>query len=411
MVLLDLAATEPPPRSGRPSAALLMGLANLPFGLWGGLFLVTAPQLLAAQGVPEPRIASITAAALVPSFAGFLLAPIVDVRFSRRAYAWVFGLATAVLAVLALVSVGQVERFAPLLVAGTVAAALYNIAVGGWLGDVVAKGDEAKLAAGFQIGNAAGFGLGAIAFITLVRALPPLPGAIAVGAIIAAPLALLLRVPVSRRDRLGLHESFLTLGRDLLALARRPLVRRAMLLTALPTCGFALSNTLTGLGNQFGASERFVALVAGPAVTVVGIGGALLVAPLVRRFSPGYAYLATGVAGAAFTAALFALPRVPWVLALGISGENGLQSVAFAIASTIIFRSIGEDNPLAATQYALLNAAVAFPVTYMQWVDGQAYGAGGLDGALLTDAALALTSALLLWPVVAFWRRRGERAF
>ena len=73
--------------SPRSLPAFVMGLGNLVFGLTGGLALVTAPQLLAAQHVPEPEIASITAAALVPTFACFLLAPVLDVRFSRRGYA------------------------------------------------------------------------------------------------------------------------------------------------------------------------------------------------------------------------------------------------------------------------------------------------------------------------------------
>jgi PAT family beta-lactamase induction signal transducer AmpG len=44
-----------------------LGLANLPFGLYGGLALITMPQLLAARHVPEPRIAAITAAAMIPT--------------------------------------------------------------------------------------------------------------------------------------------------------------------------------------------------------------------------------------------------------------------------------------------------------------------------------------------------------
>jgi hypothetical protein len=34
--------------------ALIMGLANLPFGMFGGVALMTVPQLLAARSVPEP---------------------------------------------------------------------------------------------------------------------------------------------------------------------------------------------------------------------------------------------------------------------------------------------------------------------------------------------------------------------
>ena len=84
--------------------ALIMGLANLSYGLYGGLTLLTVPQLLAARSVPQPLIASITAAAMIPTFCGFLLSPILDVRFNRRNYALSFGFLTAALAFVALVN-------------------------------------------------------------------------------------------------------------------------------------------------------------------------------------------------------------------------------------------------------------------------------------------------------------------
>ena len=63
-----------------------MGLVNLPFSISGTVLLITVPQLLAARHVPEPMIASITAFALIPGFAAFVVSPILDVRFSRRTY-------------------------------------------------------------------------------------------------------------------------------------------------------------------------------------------------------------------------------------------------------------------------------------------------------------------------------------
>jgi len=84
-----------------------MGIANLPFGLFGAVVLITVPQMLAAQHVAEPVIASITAAAMIPTFCGFLLAPLLDVRFSRRRYALVFGLLTSVAAWLALTNIAN----------------------------------------------------------------------------------------------------------------------------------------------------------------------------------------------------------------------------------------------------------------------------------------------------------------
>ncbi|MCI3131183.1 MFS transporter [Phenylobacterium aquaticum] len=385
-----------------------MGLANLPFGLWGGLTLVTIPQLLAARGVPEPLIASITAAAMIPTFCGFLVAPILDVGLSRRTYAVIFGLLTAALAVLAITQIAAPVRLAPLMIAGFLSANLFYNALGGWLSNLVDPGDEGRLASSFTIGNIAGFGLGAIAFISLLRSLPPQVGALAVGAIIALPLLLILAMPPASRERRTAQESFGALFRDLAVLVRQPLVLRTALLFLLPAASFALTNTLGGLGHAFRASESFVAIVAGIGVTVAGIAGASLTPILLRKAQPLSLYLAIGGMGALFTLALIVLPATPAVFALAVVGQNVFQSAAFAVESTIVFRTIGEGNPLAATQFGLLQAMTCAPIIYMQAVDGHAYGAGGLTGMFLADAGLSLAACALLLPLVLRWRRRAH---
>ena len=65
-----------------PPVWLMGSLGNLPVGVLGAVMLVTLPQLLANLHVPEPRIATITAIGLTPTFFNFLLAPILDWRFT-----------------------------------------------------------------------------------------------------------------------------------------------------------------------------------------------------------------------------------------------------------------------------------------------------------------------------------------
>jgi PAT family beta-lactamase induction signal transducer AmpG len=384
-----------------------MGLANLPYGSYGALTLITVPQLLAARHVPEPTIASITAAAMIPTFCGFLLAPIIDVRFSRRSYALVFGAVSGLLAWLSLLQLGSAPALTATLIVGFLFSTLFYNALGGWLGDLVPHGDEGRLGSTMTIGNVGGFGMGAIVFITLMRALPAGVGPIAVGAVIALPLLLLVVVPVSNAERRSARESFGTLLRDLGKLLRNRVVLRALLLFCLPASSFALTNTLGGLGHDFGASERFVAVLAGTGVTAAAIAGALVVPAVVRRVPPLLLYLAIGSVGALFTLSLLLLPRVPAVFALAMIGENVFQAAAFVVEATITFRTIGDDNPLASTQFGLLQAATAFPITYMQAIDGQGYGAGGLAGGLMTDAGLSLLACAVLLPLVLRWRKRG----
>lgn len=387
-----------------------MGIANLPFGLYGAVVLITVPQLLASRHVPQPVIASITAAAMIPTFCGFLLAPILDVRFSRRSYAVVFGFLTSLAAWMGLRSIAEPSALAIYLIAGFLFANMFYTALGGWLGDVVPEGDEGRLGASFTIGNIVGFGVGAIVFISALRALPGPWGPAAVAASIALPLLLLATVPASAAERRSAHESFATLARDLRELLRSKTVLRTLLLFCLPASSFALTNSLGGLGNDFGASERFVALVAGFGVTAAAVLASMIVPGIVKRVAPLMLYLAIGSTGALFTLSLIALPRVPAVFALALVGQNIFQAAAFVVENTIIFRTIGDDNPLAATQFGLLSAATAFPITYMQAMDGQGYRIGGLTGGLATDASLSLIACAALLPLVARWLRRDQRA-
>src|ERR1700692_1868733 len=76
----------------------LIGLSMSPFGFYGGILFYAVPQLLAARHIPEERIASLTGVLILSGVLSFLIAPILDVRFSRRWYATVCcALATAAL--------------------------------------------------------------------------------------------------------------------------------------------------------------------------------------------------------------------------------------------------------------------------------------------------------------------------
>jgi PAT family beta-lactamase induction signal transducer AmpG len=71
---------------------------------------------------------------------------------------------------------------------------------------------------------------------------------------------------------------------------------------------------------------------------------------------------------------------------------------------------LGEDNPLAATQFGLLFASSAVPLTYMQIIDGAAFTAHGLNGGLFADAALTAAAGIALALILRVFRRAVARA-
>ncbi len=382
----------------------LMALPYTLLGTSGAVALITVPQLLAARQVPEPVIATVTTIALIPTFASFVVAPILDVRVSRRTWAIGLALVTAIAAFAALRSLDDIGALEAWLFITVFASQLYTAAIGGWVGSLVGREADGRLGSYFAIANIGGFGLAAIIGITLLRTLPGDFGAALLCAALLVPCAVGLVLPAPPPDRRLARESFAQFFADLGQLVRRRVVVETLILFVAPAASFALTNQLGGLGHLFGASEALVGLVAGVGVTLAGVGGGLVVPRLARRLPIRGVYLGVGAAGAVFTLLLLALPRSPAVFAVALIGENLFQAAAFAAQYAIILRTMGKDNPLAATQYALLLAAPSLPITYMQWVDGQAYAAGGLGASFVVDAGLGLVAVAGL---AAFLRWRG----
>jgi PAT family beta-lactamase induction signal transducer AmpG len=387
----------------------LMGfLGNLPLSISATILLMTVPQLLAARGVPEPQIAIVTTAGLAPGFISFLFSPLLDWRFRRRSYAIALLLVTALLQFAVLVCTRDLPLLAALLFASSMVVRLQRAAVSGWLGTIVPQDDKGTLGAWYSVSGTAGFGVMAVLAITLLRQIPYPAAAAILSLVLLAPLPLYLVLPSQPADRRLARESFASFFRDVLRLLKQREMLFLLPFFLLPVGDFALTNMLGGLGAVFGVSEAMVGAIAGVGATMAGILGSLAVPPLLRLLRPLWLYLAIGVSGALFTLFLSLLPHAPWVFALAMLGENIFQSAALAIEFTICLRSIGQDSAFAATQFAVLNSAANLPLTYMQAMDGQAYGWRGFGGTMLFDAGLGLLACGVL-AVLALRRRAGAR--
>ena len=388
-----------------------LGFGFMPLGVVGALLFIAVPQLLAANHVPEPQIASITAIGFSPSVLSFLATPLLDWRFRRRSYAIGFTLAGAVLCFAALASIADPLRLTALLFLAELALSLGTAAVGGWFGNLVATDRKAALGAWFSVSITASFGVVAVIAIDVLRGLPYLAGAALLSAAVILPLPLYLRVRCAPADARLASESFGAFARDVAVTLGRPAVLWTLPLFLLPAASFALPNVLGGLGADFGTPEALVALLGGVGSSVAGVLGSLGIARAGRALAPRPLYLTLGAAGALFTLTLVTLPRVPLTFGIAMLGENLFQGAAFAVQYLIILRTMGEDNPLAATQFGLLVAAANTPLVYMQLVDGAAYASGGgPQGSFLADALLSGACCALLGLVLWRWRAAIARA-
>jgi PAT family beta-lactamase induction signal transducer AmpG len=103
-----------------------------------------------------------------------------------------------------------------------------------------------------------------------------------------------------------------------------------------------------------------------------------------------------------FTLGLLVLPRTPGTFAVAFLGENVVQAMSFTAAVAICFRTIGRENPLAATQFSLLTSATVLPILYMGVVDGRSFGGGGLAGMYAVDGGVGLVACAVMAGVM--WR-------
>jgi PAT family beta-lactamase induction signal transducer AmpG len=388
----------------------LLGLTNLPLGVTGAVGLLVAPEALAARHVPETTIADVTALGLVGSFSFFLVAPILDVQFSRRTYAIAMSIAASVLTFAAVSSFASVNLLGLWLFLAMLTAQLNQAAVGGWFGTILSKESDAQLGAWFTVANTAGFGLSSVLGIELIHNGPLWIAATILGGVNLLPLLIIFWVHPPTGQSTRLRESFGRFGRELLELPRRSEVRRMFLLLVLPCASFALTNTLGGLGADYHASERLVATIAGVGVTLAGIFGSLSIPIISRRVPLLLLYLGVGIVGGLSTVSLLALPHTPIVYTGAFIAQNIWQAAALATGNALILSSLGKDNPVASTQFAVLNAAMTAPIAYMQWLDGQAYGSHGLAGMYLTDGGLDLIACTLMSAVFFYWSRRSKAA-
>lgn len=385
----------------------LLGLANLPVGLMFGVGLMVAPEVLAGRNVPETTIANLTTLGLIGNLIFFLLSPVIDVRFSRRSYAIAMTVAATVLTFLIVSSLTNVRMLGVWLFLGMVAVNLNTAALGGWFGSTFSKNHDAGLGAWFAVASFGGFGIASFTGIELIHHQPRwLAGAILAGLNLPS-LAITLAAECSTNDRSRLSESFGRFRRDLLELGRRRDVRQLAILLVLPCTSFALTNTLGGLGADYEAPPHLIAMVGGVGVTAAGVFGSLTVPSLARFVPLVFVYLGVGIVGSLSTLLLTILPHTPTTYVFAIIAQNIWQSAGLAAGTALILASLGKSNPLASTQFALLSAALATPVMYMQWLDGHVYGARGLTGLYLTDGGLDLACCMLLVGLVMIWSRRA----
>jgi MFS transporter, PAT family, beta-lactamase induction signal transducer AmpG len=375
-----------------------MGLALAPLGFYYGYVSTAIPILLSARGVSVGEIAGVSATAFSPTFWAFALCPILEVRFSRRTYALAFAVLSAACLAASTVLVTRLTVFTGVVTFGCVSTVLFGSAVYGWLADVIEDRDYNQVGAFSNIANLGAAGIFSALSVVLIRRLSATPAAVGLAFILLVPTLLLLFIPVPPRAVRTASEAFQTLYRDVVYACRRPGFLLGMVCFLSPTACFALTNIFSSLGQDFHVSERWVMSINGPSVAAFCSLGCLAGIWLCHRYRRRTVYVLAGFGGAMAALGLIGSPHTLVFYAAGVLVYNFFQGINYAAFGALQFEIVGPNNPLAATQMALLAAALNVPITYMTAVDGHFHTAHGLTGMLAVDAgtSIAIGSVLLL---------------
>lgn len=385
-----------------------MGLAVAPLGFYFGFVSTTTPILLRAHGVPLGKIAEVSAWGFSPSFWAFLLCPILDVRFSKRTYALVFAVITAVCLAGCTLLAGNLTAFTILLTIGCAAGVIFGNALGGWMPDVISDEHYSAVGGTSNIANLGAAGIFAWITVGMVQTLSPVTAALTLALILFSPVVLLFFIPLPDKPLRPAGEVFGNFFRDLWRVSRTRRSLLGLMCFLSPTACFALTNLFSGMGPDFRTSEAWVTRINGPLVAIVCSIGCLVGIWFCSHFLRRQVYVVAGFGGAAAALSLIWMPHLLPYYAAGVLAYNFFQGINYTAFSSFSFEIVGPSNPLSSTQIALLTAAANAPISYMTVVDGHFYTAHGLTGMFAIDAISSLVVGTIL--LLVFRRVRPEPA-
>jgi PAT family beta-lactamase induction signal transducer AmpG len=387
----------------RVPSAWILSLPLLTFGMTIGFMIVPLPQMLAEQGVPGGRIAKIVAIITSPTFFGFLLAPFLDVRFSRRTYALFFGVLAAAATAFTVLRHAATLEVETVMFIGCISIVLFGYTIGSWGGSLIGERQSSHLGAWNSVFNTGGAGIGILFSGYVTQHFSAALAATLIFIVFLVPLLVLPMIPASAPAAAVAKGKFGHFIREIALLLKRREVLVALTLFTLPAASFALTNILGGWGNSFNAKPGLVTMLGGAGSVAAGIIGSLLVPILAKGFPLRPLYLSIGFIGAAFTLGLLLFPQTSWTYGAAFIGENIFQAAAFSTALAIAFEVIGPRNPLAATIFALLSAALNLPGSYMEVLDGYGYDWRAVKGAFLVDGVVSAGACILLVLLLRRW--------
>jgi hypothetical protein len=407
-----------PAAATKRSPAWLVGITYLPYGLYSGFVIISLQLILTSRGLSVDHIALLQLVAFLPSYTSFLLTPLADCGMPRRVWAMLFAVIAALsLAggslLLDLAAAGNATPLALMLLVGAFAAQLYSSTMGGMTPNLIDDADTGAVSGWLNVANLGGTGLGGALGIIIVQHLARPMAAAALGAEVFAPCLLLFVMARELRVPRAVNETMRPLFRDIYAVSKTRAAVIGFLIFITPSATFAAQNLFSGLGRDFHASDNAVTWIVGIGNAITCSLGAAVGGWLCNRFDRRILFVGSGVVAASATITMALGVDTPartavMIFFAGVTLYNLLAGINYAAASAVAFDIMGVDNPLAATQYAMLMAACNVAISTVIWGDSRGYKHFGARGALIADAAFSLITGAVMLTVIHLYGGTGR---
>jgi MFS family permease len=400
---MDEAETTP---KGLPPP--LYAILCLPGGLLSGFVIVTLGFVLGRSGTSVAAVSGLVALYLLPTTWSFLAGPIVDVTtFSPRLWALAgMGLLACVFAAFSITPMTSttVPWLGLLCLSGSMAAVISGAGITAAMALTTAPSARGPIAGWVQMANLGGKGLGGGLGLWLAEHAggPSLSALFLAVATLgcAAPL-LWMRVPppgaaASAPARVA------EIGRDVWRLARTRTGVLAIVVMAIPSALGAANGLLPAAASHWRAPPDLVALVHGALGGLTAAPGCVLGGYLCRFYRHRAVYIAAALAYALGLTAMALAPHTPLMFAVFVILNGVILGVAFGALTAVIFDTLGSISP--ATVAAALSSLSNIPLLLATVLLGRAAARLGIDGMLLTEAALGALSVIGYGLLAALWR-------
>jgi len=398
-----------PAHADRSPAAWVKGFAILPFGVALGFMATALPFLLTRQGVSLARVAGISATVLSPTIWAFLFKPLLDSGLSRRTYCWILtAIASVSIAVgVAMLTPAHLSIAMPALLIATLSMVLYTGATNGWISQVTGDHERGAVAGWQNVANLGGGALGSFVIMGLLThsILTQKECGLLMGVVVWLGASPLLFFPKPAPPRFRISEVFST---TLVSIWRAVRQRECLIGFALlmsPAAGTAVTNLISGLGQDFHASDSIVIWVTGLGAALTCSVGALVGGKLADRFPREYVYLISGVGTAAIAIAAAFLPHTVTVFIAVALLYNMVTGSVYSSYNALGLQLTG-DSPVASTQLGLFAASINLNLNYMTRADGIGYKHAGATGLFLVDGLASIVCLIPLLFLVRYERRR-----